>query len=61
MIIFVHYHDPAAHYHDRQFLILEKARTQSYLAALEAIFIKTQKTSLSRQKEFVNSLQIYSN
>ena len=31
----------AAHYHDRQFSILAKARTQFHLAALEAILIKT--------------------
>ena len=34
--------DCAAHYHDRQFSILAKARTQFHLPALEAIFIKTQ-------------------
>ena len=33
--------DCAAHYHDRQFSILAKARTQFHLEALEAIFIKT--------------------
>ena len=31
----------AAQYHDRQFSILAKARTQFYLVELEAIFIKT--------------------
>ena len=34
--------DCAAQYHDRQFSILVKARTQFHLAALKAIFIKTQ-------------------
>ena len=48
----------AAHYHDRQFSILTKARTQFHLAALEAIFIKTQQPILCQQKEFVYSLQI---
>ena len=41
--------DCAAHYYDRQFSILAKART---------IIIKTQKLILCRQKEFVYSLQI---
>ena len=50
--------DCAAHYHDRQFSILAKARTQFHLAALEAIFIKTQQPILCRQKEFVYYLQI---
>ena len=31
----------AAHYHDRQFSILAKARTQFHFAPLEAILIKT--------------------
>ena len=48
-----------AHYHDRQFSILAKARTQFHLAALEAIFIKTQPPILCRQKEFVYFLQMY--
>ena len=50
--------DCAAHYHDRQFSILSKARAQLQLAALEAIFIKTQQPILCRQKEFVYSRQI---
>ena len=50
--------DCAAHYHDRQFSILSKARTQFHLAALEAIFITTQQPILCRRKEFVYSLQI---
>ena len=50
--------DCAAHYHDRQFSILAQARTQFHLAALEAIFIKTQQPILCGQKEFVYSLQI---
>ena len=50
--------DCAAHYHNRKFLILAKARTQFHLAALEAIFIKTHKTILRWQKEFVCFLQI---
>ena len=48
--------DCAAHYHERQFSILAKVRTRSHLAALEAIFIKTQQPILSRQKEFFSSL-----
>ena len=48
--------DCAALYHDLQFSILAKARTQFHLAALEAIFIKTQQPILRRQKEFVYSL-----
>ena len=50
--------DCAAHYHDRQFSIMAKARTLFHLADLEAIFVKTQQPNLSRQKEFVCSLQI---
>ena len=50
--------DCAARYHDRQFSILAKARTQFHLVALESIFIKTQKPILCWQKEFVYSLQI---
>ena len=38
----------AAQYHDRQFSILAKATTQFHLAALEAIFIKTQQLILCR-------------
>ena len=53
--------DCTAQYHDRQFSILAKARTQFHLAFLEAIFIKTQQQILCRQKEFVYSLQIYNN
>ena len=53
--------DCAAQYHDRQFSILAKATTHFHLAALEAIFIKTQQPLLRRQKEFVYSLQIYKN
>ena len=50
--------DCPAHYHDRQFSILAKARTQFHLAALEAIFIKTEQPILCRQNEYVYSLQI---
>ena len=50
--------DCAAQYHYRQFSILAKARTQYHLAALEAIFIKTQQPILCRPKEFAHSLQI---
>ena len=50
--------DCAAHTHDRQFLILAKARTQFRLSALEAIFIKTQQPILWRQKKFVYFFQI---
>ena len=50
--------DCTAHYHDQQFSVLAKARTQFHLTALEAIFIKTQQLILCRQKEFVYSLQI---
>ena len=50
--------DCAAHYHNQQFSILAKARTQFHLAALEAIFIKTQQPILCQQKEFVYSLHI---
>ena len=53
--------DCAAQYHERQFSILAKSRTQLHLAALEAIFIKTQQPILCRQKEFVYSLQIKNN
>ena len=48
----------AAHYHDRQFPILAKASTQFHLAALEAIFIKTQQPILYWQKEIIYFLQI---
>ena len=44
--------DCAAHYHERQFSILAKARAQFHLAALEAIFIETQQPILCWQKEF---------
>ena len=50
--------DCAAQYHYRQFSILAKARTQFHLAALEAIFIKTQQPILCRPKKFAHSLQI---
>ena len=40
--------DCAARYHDRQFSILIKARTQFHLTALEAVFVKTQKPILCR-------------
>ena len=50
--------DCTAHYRDRQFSILAKARTRFHLAAVEAIFIKPQQPILRRQKEFVYSLQI---
>ena len=50
--------DCAALYHDRQFSILAKERTQFHLVALEAIFIKTQQPILCRHKEFVYYLQI---
>ena len=50
--------DCAAHYHDRQFSILAKARTQFHLVVLEAIFIKTQQPTLCRHKEFVYYLQV---
>ena len=50
--------DCAGHYHDRQFSILAKARTQFHLAALEAIFIKTQQPILCRNKQFVHYVQI---
>ena len=53
-----HNPDSAAHYHDRQFSILAKAKTQFYLAVLKAIFIKTQQSILCRQKESVYSLRI---
>ena len=36
--------DCAAHYHDRQFSILAKARNQFHLTSLEAIFIKTRQS-----------------
>ena len=51
--------DWAAHHHDRQFSISVKARF--YLAALEAILIKTQQPILCWQKEFVYSLQFNNN
>ena len=35
-----------------------KTRTQFHLAALDTIFVKTQKPIYCRQKEFVYSLQI---
>ena len=41
---------------EQQFSILAKVRAQFLLAALEAIFIKTMKPILCRQKEFVYSL-----
>ena len=50
--------DCAAYYHNRPCSILVKAKIQFHLAALEAIFIKTQQPTLCRQKEFVYSLQI---
>ena len=53
--------DWAAHHHDRQLSISAKARTQFYLAALKAIFIKTQQPSLCWQKEFIYSLQFNNN
>ena len=48
----------ANNYNDQQFSILAKARTSSHLAALEAIFIKSHKPELCRQKQFVFSLKI---
>ena len=50
--------DSASHYHTVQFFILSKARTIFHLGTLEAIFTKTLKPILCRQKEFVYSLQI---
>ena len=50
--------DCDVHHHDRQFSILVKVRIQFHLAALEAIFIKTQQPILCRKKKFVCSLQI---
>ena len=50
--------DCAPHDYYRQFSILAKTRLQFLLAALEDIFIKTQKPILCRQAEFVHSLQI---
>ena len=50
--------DCAVHYHDRQFSILGKARTQFHLVALEVIFIKTQQPILCRHKEVVYYLQV---
>ena len=43
--------DCAAHYHDRQILILAKARTQYHLATQEAIFIKAQKPIVPAEKK----------
>ena len=44
--------DCAVYYRDRQFSILAKARTQLHVAALKAIFVKTQPPILFRQKGF---------
>ena len=50
--------DSTNNYGDQQYSILAKARTSFYLAVLEVIFIKSLKSELCRQKEFVYFLQI---
>jgi len=49
----------ANNYNDQQFSILARARSAFHLSALEVTYIKTLKPILSRQKEFVYSLQIF--
>jgi len=46
------------HYNHQQFSILARARSAFHLSALEATYIKTFKSILCFQKEFVYSLQI---
>ena len=53
--------DCAAHYLDRQFSILAKARTQFHLAALEAIFIITQQPICAGRKNSSTLFKFYNN
>ena len=43
----------AAHYNDKQFSILSKARSEFHLSVLESIYITVHQPNLCRQKEFV--------
>ena len=48
----------ACEYNDNKFSILARGRTSFYLSTLEAMYIKTSKLNLCKQKKFVYGLKI---
>ena len=49
----------AQNYSDKKFTILSFGHSSFYLSALEAVYMKSRKPNLCRQKEFIYNLKIF--